>query len=283
MGIELKVADTVHDIELAARLLHDAYVARGIAPSHPSGVRVTPHFVLPSTVTLVAKRGDEIAGTLSILSDGPLGPPMAKIFVTETAALRRAGRRIAELGALALAPKHRKTGLTALLYRMAFDVSMSLLSVDDFVFAVHPDAEEIYESTFLSERIGPVLRYPGLNATALAVPIRVDLRRAPALMQRAFAGLPRDTTNPHHVYFEREFPQIRMPDAARFVERMRIPRLRAAATLLARCPDALADLDAATMAALQTALPHVDVYASHLGADHFDRQRRSSRKAIASG
>jgi GNAT superfamily N-acetyltransferase len=256
--LELSIADGQHDLESASRLLHDAYVGRGIATPHPSGLRITPHFVLPSTVTLVAKRAGAVVGTLSLLPDGPLGPPMAQIFGPEIARLRAQGRHCVELGALAVTRDQRGTGLAALLYRMAFEVSRSCLSVDDFVFAVHPDAEQVYESIFLAERIGQIRGYPGLNASALAIPIRVDVRRAPSRMRRAFGHLPRDPQNPHHFYFERPYPQMQLPSCDRPLERHRVRRSRAVARILARHPDALDALDAATLSALRAELPKFD-------------------------
>src|SRR5262245_6299367 len=109
-NVEVKVADKMSEIEGSARILHDAYVARGLASPHPAGVRVTPHFLLPTTVTLVAKQGDHVIGTLSVIPDAPLGPPMEEIFGDAVAALRAEGRRMVELGALSVVLTHRRTG-----------------------------------------------------------------------------------------------------------------------------------------------------------------------------
>jgi hypothetical protein len=260
-GLVVKVADAVPEIEQAARLLHDAYVGRDLIPPHRSGLRVTPHLVLPSTVTLVAKNGHEVVGTLSVVVDSALGLPMEKIFAGELRALRTQGRRLAELGGLCLAPKHRRTGLVILLYRLAVRVSRRALARDDLVFSIHPDAEDVYRSWFLSERIGTARTYPGLNAAALGVAMRFDVRRSRSRMHAAFRHLPLGNGNPYDLFFRRHYSQIQWPDEERLLEKIRLPRLQAAAKLLPLCPDLLADLDSASLVALEAQLPKVNLRA----------------------
>ncbi len=256
-GLEVKVADTSPEIERAAGLLHDAYVGRGLVASHSSRLRVTPHLVLPSTVTLVARNGTEIVGCLSLFGDSTLGLPMEEVFAAEVATLRDQSRRLIELGALAITPAYWRTGLAFLLYKLAYHVSHDLQGADDFVFAVHPDAESVYRATLLCERMGAVRRYPGLNRAALAVMLRLDLRRFRERLQTAFGRRPRRNDNPYHLYFGRAFAQLRIPSDSGFVERIRIPRLQAAARLLAARPDALDKLEPHQLAALRRAVPNL--------------------------
>lgn len=272
--VTVKVASTAAEIEAAARVLHDAYVARGLLPAHASGVRVTPHLILPTTATFIAKRGDEVVGTMALILDGPLGLPMDKIYGEEIAALRAQGRKLAEVGALCVAKGHRRQGISFLLNKIMLHCARELLGVDDLVIAVHPDAEVLYRAALLFHRIGPTRSYPGLNKTALATALRLDVRAAPALYLRTF-GKAKRLSNPYHMYVVDETAQLEMPAASNFLEKVRLPRMHAAAALARARPDAFADLGAQECEQLRRLLPNV-LLPQPLAPQEAVSERRSS-------
>lgn len=256
--LEVKVADTALELEQAARLLHDVHVARGLIAPHPSGVRVTLQFLLPTTIILVAKQRGDVVGTLSLVLDASEGLPLDRVFGAELATLRARERKLIELAGLAVAGGHRRTGLTLLLYKLAYQLAREMLCRDDFVFAVHPDAEHIYRATLLCERIGPVCHYPGLSRNALAVLLRMDLVTARARFERAFGHRRKRADNPYHLFIEREFPQIKLPRSADFTERVRVLRPHATLRLLALRPDALNGLGPREVGVVHRALGRAD-------------------------
>lgn len=246
-----KVASEEAEYEAAARLVHDCYVKRGILEHHPTGIRVTPHQLLPSTIVFVVKDGDEVIATMSLIPDSRLGLPMEATYADEIGALRRQGRFQAEVGALCVAPGRRRVGVSYLLNRLMYDTARAL-GVDDLVIAVHPESGPLYQAAIGFETIGPVRTYDGLNKQALAVALRLDLRTAREVWFQRFGHRPLTGGNPYWLYVARENPQNETPtfDSIATAEDA---RRRGAAILLAKRPDCLHGLSAQSRALLEAA------------------------------
>lgn len=252
--ITVQVASTVGDLEAAAAILHDAYVARGYTAPHESGVRVTPHLILPTTTTFVAKHEGRVIATMSLILDGPLGLPVEAVYGEEVVALRSEGRRLAEVGALCVAKGYRRRGITVLLNKLMWRCAAELLRVDDLLIAIHPEAEDIYRGVLAFHRIGPRRAYPGLNKSAIGVLMRLALPTAVALHRKTF-GTRKSLSNPYHVFTQLQHDQILMPAGPDFLERIRLPRLSAALSLARARPDAFADLTPQARSYLSSVLP----------------------------
>src|SRR5689334_1568882 len=67
--IRVKIASEREELEQAFRLLADRYKARGYESSDAGEFRFTPYHALRGTVTLVAKDGDRVVATLSLVPD----------------------------------------------------------------------------------------------------------------------------------------------------------------------------------------------------------------------
>lgn len=204
--VTVKLATTPAEALAAARIVHDAYVARAILPAHASGVRVTAHGILPTTHVLVAKRGDVVIGALSLVRDSALGLPLEGTYRDEVARFRAAGEHLAEVGSLAIVAEHRSRGVVHLLYRYVFEVARAH-GVNRLVIAVHPDAEAVYRAPLLFERFGPVRSYAGLNRTARALPLALLLDGLEDRLSAVFGDEPH-LGNPHHVYTTGKFEQL---------------------------------------------------------------------------
>ena len=252
--ITVQVASTVGDLEAAAAILHDAYVERGYIPAHPSGVRVTPHMLLPSTTTFVAKQGDRVIATMSLILDGPLGLPMEYSYGEEVDALRAQGRRLAEVGSLCVATGYRRRGITVLLNKLMWRCADELLKVDDLLIAVRRGAEDIYRGVLAFHRIGPARVYPGLDKLAIVIPMRLTLPTAVALYRKTF-GTRQSLSNPYHVFTQLREKQVVMPEGPDFLDRVRLPRLSAALSLAKARPDAFAELTPKAYQYLASVLP----------------------------
>jgi hypothetical protein len=98
----VKIATTRSEWEDAFRLVARTYRSRGYEPEDTHDLRFTPFHALPNTVTFVAKHGDEVVATLSLVLDNVLlGLPMEGLYGPEIAGLRGAGRRLVEVTSLA--------------------------------------------------------------------------------------------------------------------------------------------------------------------------------------
>ena len=210
-AVTVSLAESAADLQAAARLVHDAYVARGYMPPDPRGMRLTPHLLLPTTMTFVARVRGQIVGTLSLFLDSALGLPSDRLAPPELEQFRSRRRRVAEAGALAVAPGHRGLGVTYLLGKALYRAALELHRVDDLVIAVHPDAEDYYRAVLCFRRLRPPQRHPDLGRKARAVVMRLDLRAARWTWFQSFGHLPAQASNTYHMYIKRRDPQLELP------------------------------------------------------------------------
>jgi hypothetical protein len=176
-------------------------------------MHATPYLFQSGTYLFVAKRGDEVIGTMTLIGDSERGLPMDSIYCEELAPLRRRGRRLAEVGALCTRAQARRSGVTFLLNKIMWFLALRA-GFDELVIAIHPCAEELYRAWMMFERVGGERRYPGLRRQAVAVAMCLDLRQWDERARVAFGTEARDGANPYHVYVERQHPQIERLDLA---------------------------------------------------------------------
>jgi len=205
--LQLKIADTKEELEACFRLLHDAYVGSGFMKPDPSGMRATIYHALPTTTTLCAKFDGEIVGTISLIRESIFGFPLQSAFDLQE--IRAKGGSIAEVSALAVHPKFRKTGGAIMFPLMKFMWEYSYLYFDTrhLVIAVNPDRIEMYESLLMFERLesAAVDQYDFANG-APAVGAHLDLGGATALYKQAYG------TKPSRKNIYMYFMRMRMPN-----------------------------------------------------------------------
>jgi hypothetical protein len=150
----------------AFALLAAKYQARGY--DEPSGkpFRFTPHHALPGTLTFVAKDGERVVATLSMVPDSPLMRlPMESIYGEEIARLRREGRTLAEVTSLAsdgLGPREFLHVFTALI-KLAIQ-SHVRRGGDSWVITINPRHRAFYRRAMGFVPIGPRRPHPSVRA-----------------------------------------------------------------------------------------------------------------------
>jgi hypothetical protein len=211
----LKIAETKEELEACFTLLHDAYVGSGFMKPHPSGMRVTIYHALPTTTTLCAKYDGQVVGTLSLIRESVLGFPLQRIF--DLTAIREKKGNIAEVSALAVHKRFRRTGGSILFPLMKFmrEYCSSFFDVRHLVIAVNPSHIQMYESLLFFQRLtqNVVENYDFVNG-APAVGATLDLRAAPEIFRKHYASKP-PRRNLHAFFWQLEMPNIKMP-ARRF-------------------------------------------------------------------
>jgi len=209
--LELKIAQSQQELEQCFALLHNAYVASGFMRTHPSGLRVTPYHALPTTTTLCAKVDGQVVGTLSIVREGVFGFPMQSVF--DLSSVRAKEGRIAEISALAIHPRWRKTGGSILfpLLKFMYGYCTRYFDTRHLVIAVNPAHIEMYESVLFFRRLTQTVvdRYDFVNG-APAVGATLDLHEAPALFEAAYGHKP-GRRNLHKFFVHTELPEIKYP------------------------------------------------------------------------
>ena len=187
-GFRIKVANTKDELEQAYILLHDCYVGTKLMEADPSGMRCNLYTFLPETTTIIVKYNSEIVGTVTLIIDNRLGLPSDKEFGLENANLRKQGKRLIEVSALAVAKKFQKTNHSVSLMLMKYLYMYAhLLDADCLVCTVHPRAQEFYEAIWGFTQRGAVIQYPFVNG-ALAVHLNLELTHKMALLQVARFG-----------------------------------------------------------------------------------------------
>ena len=208
----LKIADTQEELEACFKLLHDAYVSSGFMTPDPSGMRVTIYHALPTTTTLCAKLNDQVIGTISLIRESAIGFPLQRIF--DLSEVREKAGYIAEVSALAIHPKFRRTGGTILfpLMKFMYEYCTTFFDTRHLVIAVNPRHIEMYESLLFFRRLNAnmVENYDFVNG-APAVGATLDLKHAPEIMRKAYAKKPL-RRNLHHYFLETKLPNIQLPN-----------------------------------------------------------------------
>lgn len=209
--LELKIADTQEELEACFKLLHDAYVASGFMKRDPSGMRVTIYHALPTTTTLCAKYDGQVVGTLSLIRESVLGFPLQRIF--DLTALREEKGNIAEVSALAIHPRFRRTGGSILfpLMKFMYEYCTTFFDTRYLVIAVNPAHIEMYESLLFFERLtqNVVENYDFVNG-APAVGAALDLKAAPEIFRKHYGSKP-PKRNLYAFFTQVKLANIRLP------------------------------------------------------------------------
>lgn len=207
----LKIAETKEELEACFKLLHDAYVSSGFMTPDPSGMRVTIYHALPTTTTLCAKYDDQVVGTLSLIRESAIGFPLQRIF--DLTSVREKEGNIAEVSALAVHPRFRRTGGTILfpLMKFMYEYCTTFFDTRHLVIAVNPRHIELYESLLFFRRLTSTVveSYDFVNG-APAVGATLDLKHAPEILRQAYADKPL-RRNLYHYFKETTLPNIQIP------------------------------------------------------------------------
>nr|AIW81325.1 N-acyltyrosine synthase [uncultured bacterium SA343_p] len=208
----LKIAETQSELEACFHLLHEAYVANNFMEPHPSELRVTPYHALPTTTTLCAIYDGEVVGTISLIRDGVFGFPMQKAF--DLHGVRERGGQIAEVSALAVHPRFRRTvGLVVMpLMKFMYGYCTRYFDTRHLVIAVNPSHIVFYESLLMFQRLfNQVVECYGFVNGAPAVGATLDLIDAPDLMRAANASKAGKKRDLAHYFLNTELPNIQWP------------------------------------------------------------------------
>lgn len=208
----LKIAESREELEACFAVLHDAYVESGFMKPHPSGLRVTVYHALPSTTMLCAKFDGWVVGTVSLIRENALGFPMQRIFDLST--VREKGGQIAEVSALAIHPKFRRTSGSILfpLMKTICEYCTTVFDIRHLVIAVNPRHIELYESLLFFRRLtaNPVENYDFANGAA-AVGATLDIRQACEELRAHYASKPA-SGNLYDYFTQISLANIKLPD-----------------------------------------------------------------------
>jgi hypothetical protein len=189
-ALDVGLATTREALDAASRLVHACYVRRGYVTPSDDGRHVSPYLAMPSTAVFVARAEDAVVATVSLIVDSPLQLPSDELYAAELAAFRAAGRRLAEVSALAVDEDWRGAALGTLrtLVQVVGIYGRDIAGVDDLCIAVHPRHAPFYERLLRFRRFGDLRAYDAVNG-APALGLRLDLHQLDGpLAEASFAG-----------------------------------------------------------------------------------------------
>ncbi|MCG2579016.1 hypothetical protein LZ012_18650 [Dechloromonas sp. XY25] len=208
----LKIAESKEELEACFSVLHDAYVESGFMRPDPSGMRVTLYHALPSTTTLCAKYDGRVVGTVSLIRQNALGFPLQSIF--DLSAVREKGGQIAEVSALAIHSKFRRTSGSILfpLLKLVCEYCETVVDVRHLVIAVNPRHIEIYESMLFFRRLTMTVveNYDFANGAA-AVGATLDIWQAKEDFRQHYDSKPA-SSNLYAYFTQLKLPNIELPE-----------------------------------------------------------------------
>jgi len=154
------IANTQALREKAFRLVHDIYLGKGYALRSSGELWCTIHHLHPYTLTFLAMKAGQAAGTISIVPDSRLGLPADTIFPEQLAFLRKAGRRLSEIFSLGVneGVAHRTVDLTMHLYRLVHLAATRLSHDTDIVASVMAHHAAFYSKILLFDEVSPESR-----------------------------------------------------------------------------------------------------------------------------
>lgn len=232
------LAQTKDELLAASRLVYSGFRENGAAKEHPAGIRYSAMWLLPTTHVLVGEDEQGLAATLSLIIDGALGIPLAKVRPELVNAVKAEGRKVAEVGSLTVAQGQRGRGLVFLLYKALYLLARDS-GVDDLLITVRPHAVDVYRALLCFEPMGPpIANYPGVESSIVCTPLRLRLRESVDLFRARFGHLASGWGNPYYLYTQREDPAIQLPPPSLWAAYARA-RLAASTQLLTTRPDVL--------------------------------------------
>jgi len=190
--IFVKIASGRTEWRDAFHLVSCNYQARGYEEPFASKIRFTPFHALPDVVTFVAKLGDRVLATFSLVPDNTrLGLPLESIYGDEIRKLRQERRRLAEVSSLAadkdLGLREFRQVFVALI-RLMFQYHVSH-GGDTWVITVNPRHRDFYTKGMGFVPLGPPKVYSTVqNHPAEGYWVDVDhmRRTAPKMHQEIF-------------------------------------------------------------------------------------------------
>jgi|APFre7841882724_1041349.scaffolds.fasta_scaffold30131_2 hypothetical protein len=145
--LRVSVAESPEAIREALELVRRRYEWRGYetdhgALEHRSGLRPNAH-----EITLLAQRGDQALGTVTLRLDGPSGLRADHVYGEELAAVRADGRHVCELTRLAMAETADWKTVLASLLSLGYAIGRTIHAVTDVFIEVNPRHVSFYQRT----------------------------------------------------------------------------------------------------------------------------------------
>jgi len=164
--VTVRIAHSSHDLHLAEGLVKERYAWRGYQLP-------TAHVHHPLRKTFLALSGNRLLGTLSILLDSKTGLVADALFKQELDRHRRPGRRVCELGKLAISQAGNSREVATALFNMAYLYGRTVHRVSDTFIEVNPRHVSFYRHLLGFDVAAKGRHCPRVNAPAILMHLDV--------------------------------------------------------------------------------------------------------------
>ncbi|MBW2735346.1 MAG: hypothetical protein JRH20_23425 [Deltaproteobacteria bacterium] len=165
----VSIARTVDEYQDAFRLVRTGYVYQGYLPMRSPELRIYNQHVLPESVVLIAKKGENVVGTMTVTLDSPAGLPLDKDYGDALTELRAGGEKLVEFGALAVLQPYQGSGVPTLMNMAAWWLAHNILGAERVVIGVNPRAVSWYRATMAFLPFGPLREHADLAAPVVGL------------------------------------------------------------------------------------------------------------------
>lgn len=184
-----------NDIKEAFQLVEKKYLEQNyISPDSNFSKEIPECYLAKDSAVFTAKAGDAILGTVSVIMDSSFGLPMDDIFRKELEEFRNAGKKIVEIGRLAV-EKNKDISLLFSLFKLVFHYCVCK-KADYLCITVNPKHSSFY-NYFQFEDKGFVEKYGAVNNAPAALKVldlgKIQEKRAKnVLLNKIFFDNPPD-------------------------------------------------------------------------------------------
>ncbi len=173
---EFGVARTHREVVDCWRLVHECYTESGLINPNPFNLHTSLQAVSPDTVTIYGKTHSRIDATLTVISDGPQGLPLDKVYKATLDQLRNHGHKLVEVGLLADARVEISKSLDQSFGTMRYAVCAAVEAGADIVIGVHPRHAGFYTRMVGMDVIGQLSQHPTVNNRPVVL-MKLDISR----------------------------------------------------------------------------------------------------------
>ncbi|PCJ56828.1 MAG: hypothetical protein COA79_17900 [Planctomycetota bacterium] len=158
--IKISIANNIEDRIQAYKLLYTVYVEKEFARVNKSKMWYSKFDADPDTVTLVAKKGDDILGAITIIKDTGKGLPADDIYKGDLDEKRRKGNTFSEIVSLGIDKNIRGAqNVLVSLFNQAYFIAKSIHLSSHFIITVNPKHTAFYKRKLLFETLGQRISY----------------------------------------------------------------------------------------------------------------------------
>jgi hypothetical protein len=157
MDFQVGIATRQDEMEQSFRLLHESYLSSGLINRRSSGLYCNIYNAFPHSILIVAKIGEEVVGTASLIKDSPLGLLADADYLDDDNRHRHNGHRLCEGSSLAVDSRYRGSGrkVSFALLKYLFHYAKDYMDATHAIAVTRPNAEDTYRAIFNFQRNGP--------------------------------------------------------------------------------------------------------------------------------